>query len=72
MLLKSRETFSDAWSFNTHTLEWKFIKTIGEIEPKRNHEACIVGNFMVIIGGINHEDQVLDNINALNLESGKW
>lgn len=46
------EVVSELRIFNTDKEDWMVTKNLGDIiEPRRNHCACIFGNFMMIIGG---------------------
>lgn len=58
---------------DTQSLHWKIYKPIGRLpDPRRNHGASIVGNSMIIYGGINNNSEVLEDFQAVNIDLMQW
>ncbi|KAL4426431.1 hypothetical protein ABPG74_004448 [Tetrahymena malaccensis] len=71
--LKNRAVMNDVWMLNLDNLEWKQIRTLGDyIEPRRNHAACIVGNYFFAHGGVGNYEKYLNQLNVLSLDKGRW
>lgn len=52
----TRHTVNDIVIFNTVTLNAERVPLHGEyVESRRNHVAVVVGNFMIVHGGTNHD-----------------
>lgn len=52
---------------------WKQLTTIGPvIEMRRYHAAAIVGRHMVVTGGLNQKNKVLEDCAVLDMDSGRW
>lgn len=41
------------------------------LESRRNHLSCVVGKFLVIIGGVDTNGKYLSNVCSINLETNK-
>lgn len=71
--MKIRECYSDVRIFSPLDKTWINLKTFGDIlEGRRNHCAICVGKFFIIYGGINSYGKIMNDVCALNLETGKW
>ena len=58
---------------DTTSLHWKIYKPLGRLpDPRRNHGACVLGNTMIIFGGINNNSDVLNDFQAVNLDQMQW
>ena len=51
----SKMTSSELYSLEVATGEWKKLKPLKSIDPRKHHAACEFGNFMLISGGISEE-----------------
>eukprot|EP01122_Echinamoeba_exundans_P006215 TRINITY_DN1708_c0_g1_i2.p1 TRINITY_DN1708_c0_g1~~TRINITY_DN1708_c0_g1_i2.p1 ORF type:complete len:193 (+),score=20.77 TRINITY_DN1708_c0_g1_i2:189-767(+) len=57
---------------DTVTWEWKFVVTNSEIpEPRSHHTACIVGNRLIVFGGLSQEGKRLADLHVLDLSSSR-
>lgn len=55
---------------DTVTWEWKFFVTNSEIpEPRSHHTACVVGNRLIVFGGLSQEGKRLDDLHVLDLST---
>jgi F-box protein 42 len=55
---------------DTVTWEWKFVVTNSEIpEPRSHHTACVVGNRLIVFGGLSQEGKRLADLHVLDLSS---
>ena len=58
---------------DTQDLHWKIYKPLGRLpDPRRNHGAVIIGNSMIVYGGINNNSEVLDDFQAVNIDQMQW
>jgi hypothetical protein len=58
---------------DTQSLHWKIYKPLGRLaDPRRNHGASILGNSMLIYGGINNNSEVLSDFQAVHLDQMQW
>jgi hypothetical protein len=58
---------------DTHSLQWKIHKPLGRLpDPRRNHSAVVVGNTMLIYGGIGSDHTTLSDFQGVNLENMQW
>lgn len=67
--------FGDVDVFHLDTLTWNtptLFTTIKAIRLRRNHIACVVGNQMFIHGGIDNDEEYLNDSYLLNLSPIKW
>ncbi|CAI2386527.1 unnamed protein product [Moneuplotes crassus] len=69
---KIRETYGDIYSFNTSYLKWEKLNCNGEITFRRNHICEVVGNYMLVHGGLNHKSEVIGDIHAFNFKTQFW
>ena len=52
------------------TLEWKFVVTNGEIPEKRSHHtASLIGNRLIVFGGLSQEGRRLNDLHVLDLST---
>lgn len=59
--------------FTSNALLTSFLSTKGtSIDMRRYHSACILGRHMVVIGGLNQKNKVLDDCSLLDITSCKW
>ncbi|CAG9331840.1 unnamed protein product [Blepharisma stoltei] len=59
--------------FDTINLQWQTFKPLGRPpDARRNHGAVIIGNTMIIYGGIDSNSRVLSDLCGLNLEAMQW
>ena len=59
--------------FDTQALQWKIHKPLGILpDPRRNHGAALIGNTMLIYGGIGNDHNTLSDFQGLNLENMQW
>lgn len=57
----------------TTKAQWKQLTTIGPVvEMRRYHAAAIVGRHMLVTGGLNQKNKVLEDCAVLDLETGRW
>lgn len=63
----SKSLFNDLWSFDMKSKEWKRRATV---QPRSSHYAVVLGNEMLIIGGISNVPNVSPSlsINLMNYE----
>lgn len=55
---------------DTVTWEWKFVVTNSEIpEPRSHHTACVVGNRLIVFGGLSQEGKRLADLHVLDLST---
>lgn len=72
-ILHSRTCSALLHLLDTTNLQWKIFKPLGRLpDPRRNHSASIVGNTMLIYGGINNNSEVLSDFQAVNLDLMQW
>lgn len=71
--LGNLEEYSDIFSYNFKSKEWKLIITQGDAPIQRSaHSADLINNkYMVVIGGFFNGDS-LSEMNILNLETFTW
>ena len=68
-----RECLNTVKCLRVDTMEWKFVHTSGlSIPMRRYHSATIVGNHMLIYGGLTEKNNFLSDMFILNLLSNKW
>ena len=65
--LNYRECLNDTRSFDPAKNEWKALRCLGGIDPRRNHAAAVVEKTMFVYGGINNQGTYLKDVWALNL-----
>jgi hypothetical protein len=59
--------------FDTLTKVWRTYKPIGRgPEARRLHGACVVGNSMIIYGGMDSNGKILSDLHGLNLDVMQW
>lgn len=59
--------------FDTLTKIWRTYKPLGRgPEGRRLHGACVVGNSMVIFGGMDSNGKILADLHGLNLDIMQW
>ena len=51
-------TSGDLFSFDTILYEWKKLKPLKYVDPRKHHAACDFGSFMLVSGGIPEESSV--------------
>ena len=55
------------------TLQWKIHKPLGILpDPRRNHGAALIGNTIIIYGGIGNDHNILSDIQIVNLDIMQW
>ncbi|EAR84527.1 kelch motif protein (macronuclear) [Tetrahymena thermophila SB210] len=70
--VRIRECFSDCRIFNLNTRQWTLVRQFGDfLESRRNHTACLVGKFLIIIGGVDSNGKYLNDVCSVNLETSK-
>ncbi|KAL4486350.1 hypothetical protein ABPG72_007136 [Tetrahymena utriculariae] len=70
--VRIRECFSDCRIFNINTRQWTLVRQFGDfLESRRNHAACLVGKFLIIIGGVDSNGKYLNDVCSINLETSK-
>lgn len=63
-----REKLSDVRIINTETQDWRIMRTSGDfIGPRRSHTACQLGKHMLVHGGIDNAEKMLNNFMMLDL-----
>mmetsp|Transcript_4454 Transcript_4454/g.4292 ORF Transcript_4454/g.4292 Transcript_4454/m.4292 type:complete len:103 (+) Transcript_4454:44-352(+) len=56
--------------FDTVNLQWQAHKPLGRLpDARRNHGAVLIGNTMIVYGGIDSNSKTLNDLCGLNLES---
>ncbi|CAI2386706.1 unnamed protein product [Moneuplotes crassus] len=70
--IKIRETYGDLYVFNTNYLRWDKINSNGEMTYRRNHICEVVGNYMLVHGGLNNKSKVLDDIYVFSFKTQFW
>ncbi|CAD8177759.1 unnamed protein product [Paramecium octaurelia] len=69
--MKIREVFSKIASFNTLTNQWTI--SLESVEPRREHKASVLfGKLMVVTGGIDSAEKLLNDTLVYSLESKRW
>ncbi|CAG9323042.1 unnamed protein product [Blepharisma stoltei] len=59
--------------FDTINSQWRSYKPLGRLpDARRNHGAALVGNTMIMYGGIDSNGKTLADLNGLNLEAMQW
>lgn len=72
-MTKNSNCFNDVRIFNLDSSYWKVMRTFGDnIESRRNHATCMIGKYLFIYGGINHQLKYLSDMYVLDVEIGKW
>lgn len=51
----SKMTTNEINTLNTDTLEWRKVKALKSVEPRKHHAACEFGHFMLVSGGLPDE-----------------
>eukprot|EP01022_Parablepharisma_sp_SALTPOND_P011682 TRINITY_DN1492_c0_g2_i1.p1 TRINITY_DN1492_c0_g2~~TRINITY_DN1492_c0_g2_i1.p1 ORF type:complete len:660 (+),score=34.59 TRINITY_DN1492_c0_g2_i1:57-1982(+) len=64
---KRRDCLNDVLVYNTVSNHWDELRCDGLFERRRYHTTCIVGKYMVANGGVNAEQQFLNDTMALYL-----
>ena len=71
--LRLRECLNDVYSFSTDSQTWSRMRCFGDLmEPRRNHTAAIVGDHMLVYGGITTYGEFLSDLKALSFATMKW
>jgi hypothetical protein len=69
----SKMTSNDIWSIDTISHEWKRIKTLKSVEPRKHHAACDFGTFMLVSGGLAEDSTTpFKDFHAFSIESEEW
>ncbi|CAK65878.1 unnamed protein product (macronuclear) [Paramecium tetraurelia] len=69
--MKIRQVYSTLAYFNTQTNQWSI--TLESIEPRREHKAALyLGKYMVITGGLDSGEQLLNDTLMYSLDSRRW
>lgn len=72
-MTKNSNCLNDIRIFDLENREWSVSRTFGDnIESRRNHASCVVGKYLFIYGGINHQFKYLNDIFVYDIEVGKW
>ena len=72
-MLKLRNCFNRVHLYDTVSNRWRTAETVGQPPSvRRNHACAIVGNTMLVYGGMDEIGNVLDDLYALNLDSMRW
>lgn len=73
-ILKSKEHLNDVKYFNFEKGDYAAItpNTYEVPEPRRYHAAVIVGNEMVVMGGISNADQSLSDTWCFSIGKKQW
>ncbi len=66
---------NDLWSFNTITMEWKEVETVGEIPSPRSN--CSINydrpnNKIIVFGGGGPNKVRYNSINILDWKTKEW
>ncbi len=70
---KGAVCLNDTRILDTSTLIWSQLRTIGTpVEARRNHASCLVGQQLVVLGGVATHNHYLSDLVCLDLESNKW
>jgi len=64
---KRRDCMNDIQVYNTTIKFWSELKCDGICERRRCHAACIVGNYMVVNGGLNAEQHFISSTLSISL-----
>lgn len=69
-----QQSLNDIFRLDTARREITTVKCKGTIVPqaRRNHTSCMVGSDMVVFGGLNGNNQVLDDFFVFNIEFLAW
>ncbi|CAG9335373.1 unnamed protein product [Blepharisma stoltei] len=71
--LHIRGCFPLVYMFDTVNSEWRSYKPLGRLpDSRRNHGAALIGNTMIMYGGIDSNGKTLADLHGLNLESMQW
>lgn len=66
------ERYSDLYALNTHTMEWSYINTTGNIPcPRSSQTASVCGSYLCVFGGFDGKDS-LNTFHLLDLETFNW
>ncbi|CAD8175799.1 unnamed protein product [Paramecium pentaurelia] len=69
--MKIRQVYSTLGFFNTLTNQW--TTSLESVEPRREHKASILfGKLMVITGGLDSAEKLLNDTLIYSLESKRW
>lgn len=65
--------YNDVFALHTETFETQLIETTGvDVSARADHDACVVGNLMLVFWGSSANKKPLSDINALNLDNHEW
>ena len=65
---KQRECLNDVLIFNPERDEWtEIVPESLPCEPRRYHSSCVVGNQLVVHGGINGRQTYLSDLISINI-----
>ncbi|CAD8182014.1 unnamed protein product [Paramecium pentaurelia] len=69
--MKIRQVYSTIGLFNTITNQW--TTSLESVEPRREHKASVLfGKLMVITGGLDAAEKLLNDTQIYSLESKRW
>lgn len=72
-LTRKRECFNSVRSLNPKTMEITYIPTRGIIYEFRKYNSCaIIDKYLVVYGGLNVKNGILNTCIVLNLQTKKW
>ena len=72
-MLKLRNCFNRVHLYDTVSNRWRTAETVGQPPAvRRNHACTLVGNTMLVYGGMDEIGNALDDLHALNLETLRW
>ena len=65
---------NDLWNFNFNDKRWSKIVYKGKIpSPRDGHMTSVIHKkYMVVYGGLNNEDKVIQDVHLFDLENRKW
>ena len=69
-----RKFFAGLEIFNLNTKQWSFpiLNPKNKYLLRRNHIGCTIGNQMIIQGGIDEEEEYLNDFQVLNFQNLQW
>lgn len=70
---KARQICKDIIVYNPTKNSWRYLISKGDdLQPRRNHAAIVMGRQMIVIGGINQQEEYLNELVVLDFMTQKW
>ena len=67
------QRLNDTWMYDLKLKEWTEVKNSAYLKPRNGHSAIIYDQrFMIVFGGIQEVTKELDDVNVLDVHTGKW